>query len=218
MAKQSKTVNDKIAHGYDARASQAAERASNRAFVSTARNAFQMPTQHMRAAALHEHAAEHQGLRPVAGWSEKADKHRAAAEHHRTMAGVGAMPPPLKHPGHIERHPDHAHDGPTHMVKQHERAVLNALGAHAERKGVRGHTVELGGHHIPYAKPGSLKQGMHAKSQEARAERAARGPVSKGKMPQGVHPRSQEAHAMLHGAKGGTFYINEHGHKVYGKR
>ncbi len=34
--------------------------------------------------------------------------------------------------------------------------------------------------------------------------------------PQHLHEAQQ--HAMLHGERGGEFYINEHGHKVYGKR
>lgn len=58
---------------------------------------------------------------------------------------------------------------------------------------------------MPIPSKAPMPQGMHPRSQEAHAERMARGPV-KGKMPQGIHPRSQEAKSIFGGPHEGAHH------------
>ena len=101
--------------------------ASHAERLSAAAHASGSAADHAAAKKAHDVA-----LRKAAPGSYDAFRHGQASREHASAQHQ-------LHPGHIERHSDHAHDGPKH-------------------------------------------------------------------------------HALMHGAKGGTFYINEHGHKVYGKK
>lgn len=159
-------------------------------------------------------------------WTSHGDPMVRGSTHYTSNEGHRLVGAPGKRGGKTEmflHHPD------GHVESLGKRATLDHAEAAIQRRSTP----------MPIPSKAPMPQGMHPRSQEAHAERMARGPV-KGKMPQGVHPRSQEAtnhrapahhpqhahdgkaaahpHAMMHGPKGGSFYVGPGGTKIYGNK